>query len=297
MEPVPTASGFKAYQLQVYTKVLAASKRSSLHTLRWIQEIETAKLKKLEKPKTEEWDDLERVLAEAVMKVVAGGMMKELLNYQNEKLKSGIPLYGRVALWHVFQKFQLESGTALSLEYQNLMSFTLGGDLAGFMTAWDSSLQAMSVQPDIHMLRALLETQLRKCAALRQMFMSIEESSSGLRRREYKYLYESAHREIDRRQSEVVRQQLTNGSQTVTAAAATKATRREERKAAAAKAKANKKQDGQPPTKPTTAAVATTPNYPCRNHALGKCTYGDKCKFIHDAVAPNAKVKPKAKAE
>ena len=78
MEPVLTASGFKAYQLQVYTKVLAASKRSSLHTLRWIQEIETAKLKKLEKPKTEEWDDLGRVLAEAVMKVVIGGMMKEL---------------------------------------------------------------------------------------------------------------------------------------------------------------------------------------------------------------------------
>ena len=83
-------------------------------------------MKKLERPKTEEWDDLERVLAEAVMKVVIGQLMKELLNYQNEKLKSGIPLYGRVALWHVFQKFQLESGTALSVEYQNLMSFTLG---------------------------------------------------------------------------------------------------------------------------------------------------------------------------
>ena len=102
MEPVPTASGFKAYQLQVYTKVLAASKRSSLHTLRWIQEIETAKLKKLEKPKTEDWDDLERVLAEAVMKVVTGNTLKELLTYQQEKLKYGILLYGRVALWHLF---------------------------------------------------------------------------------------------------------------------------------------------------------------------------------------------------
>ena len=156
------------------------------------------------------------------------------------------------------------------------MRFTLGGDLVGFMTAWDSSLQAMSVQPDIHMLRALLETQLRKCVALRPLFMSIDGSSSGSHRREYKYLYESAHREIDRRQSEVVRQQLTNGSQSVTAAAATNATMREERKAAAAKAKANKKKDGQLLTKPTTAAVATTPKYPCRNHAFGKCTYGGK---------------------
>ena len=52
LDPVPAASGFKAYQLQVYTKVLAASKRSSLHTLKWIQQIETAKLKKLERLKT-----------------------------------------------------------------------------------------------------------------------------------------------------------------------------------------------------------------------------------------------------
>ena len=176
------------------------------------------------------------------------------------------------------------------------MSFTLGGDLAGFMTAWDSCLQAMSVQPDIHMLRALLETQLRKCVALRPLFTSIEGSFHNSHRREYKYLYEAAHRESDRRQSEVVRQQLTNGSQTVPAAAATKATKRAERKAAAAKEKASKQKDGQPPPVPPTAAVATTPKQSCRNYALGKCTYGDKCIFTNDAAAPKAKAKPKAKA-
>jgi hypothetical protein len=119
--------------------------------LKWIQQIETAKLKKLARLKTEDWDDLERVFAEAVMKVVIGNTLKELLTNQQEKLKYSIPLYGRVALWHVFQKFTLESGTALSLEYQNLMNLTLGGDLAGCMTAWDSCRQATSVQPDIHM--------------------------------------------------------------------------------------------------------------------------------------------------
>ena len=42
------------------------------------------------------------------------------------------------------------------------------------MHAGDACIQAMSAQPDIHMLRALLGNQLRKCAALKLMFMSID---------------------------------------------------------------------------------------------------------------------------
>ena len=115
------------------------------------------------------------------------------------------------------------------------------------MTAWDSCLQAMSVQPGIHMLRALLETQLRKFAALRPLFMSIEGSSPNSQRREYDYFYKSARREIERRQSEIVRQQLTNGSPALPGAVATKAAKRGERKAAAAQEKANKQKNEQPP--------------------------------------------------
>ena len=44
--------------------------------MKWIQRIETAKLKKLEKLNTDDWDDLEQVLAEALMKVVTGAPLK-----------------------------------------------------------------------------------------------------------------------------------------------------------------------------------------------------------------------------
>ena len=49
--PVPLAGGFKNYQMEVYTKVIVESKRSCLQILKWIQEIENVKLKKLENPK------------------------------------------------------------------------------------------------------------------------------------------------------------------------------------------------------------------------------------------------------
>ena len=54
------------------------------------------------------------------------------------------------------------------------MRLSMGGDLEGFMRAWDTCIQAMGAQPDIHMLRALFGNQLRKCDDLKLMFMTIE---------------------------------------------------------------------------------------------------------------------------
>ena len=76
-------------------------------------------------------------------------MKNELLLYKQQRFEFGFPLYRRVALWHVFQKFQLESGTALSVEYHNCMSLSMGGDLEGPMHAWDTCIQAMRAQPDV----------------------------------------------------------------------------------------------------------------------------------------------------
>ena len=106
-----------------------------------IREVESASLRKLERKPSKSWDDLERVLAEAVMDVVAGRAKRELQNYQNEMLRYNIPFYGSVPLWHVFQQFQLDGGTALAVELSNPMGLQFGGGLEGFMTAWDTCVQ------------------------------------------------------------------------------------------------------------------------------------------------------------
>ena len=94
--------------MELYVQIIATSKRTSKETLKWIQEIETAKSNNLENPKTEEWDDLDSVLAEAFMDAVNGPLREGNIVYQQRMLQQSIPLYGRVALWHVWQKFQLE---------------------------------------------------------------------------------------------------------------------------------------------------------------------------------------------
>ena len=87
------------------------------------------------------------------------------------------------------------------------------------MQAWDTCIQNMSAQPDVLMLRALLENQLRKCTARNPMFTSIDGSSPSSHRREYRYLHNLAHKEIERRRSDALRLQLTNGSSKVLTAA------------------------------------------------------------------------------
>ena len=119
--PLHLAGGFKNYQMEIYTKIIAASKRLSQETLTWIQEIETAELRHLENPKTEAWDDLDNALAEGVMDAAAGPPKKEIIVHQQRMLQQSNPLYGRVALRHVWQKFQIEWGTALPVDYHNLM--------------------------------------------------------------------------------------------------------------------------------------------------------------------------------
>ena len=54
------------------------------------------------------------------MNVVTGTTKREFLNCQSDKMKSSTPLCCRVALWHVFQKFQLESGKAYRLNIEIL---------------------------------------------------------------------------------------------------------------------------------------------------------------------------------
>ena len=78
------------------------------------------------------------------MQVVSGQLRKDIQAYQLERSLCHEPLYGRAALWHAFRSFQFDHGAALAMDYANLISLQMHGDLAGFMNSRDYRLVAMS---------------------------------------------------------------------------------------------------------------------------------------------------------
>ena len=69
------------------------------------------------------------MLAQAVVAVATGALLKEIMPCQGNQARSGRPMQGRAALWHVYQKFTLNEGAALAVDYQTLMALKFHGDL------------------------------------------------------------------------------------------------------------------------------------------------------------------------
>ena len=58
-------------------------------------------------------------------------------------------MLGQAALHIVYQQFQLSAAVTRSIDLRTLMELRYGGDLEGFMRAWDSTIVAMSEVPPV----------------------------------------------------------------------------------------------------------------------------------------------------
>ena len=121
-------------------------------------------------------DDLDAELASSVLRISSGPLKRELTLYHEEQVRLGRPLGGRAALWHIFQRFRMERGTAMCVDITALTGLEFRGDLEGFLAAWDHTLMALSKPPDGELVHALLEQQIRKCRSLTPAFVLYDAS-------------------------------------------------------------------------------------------------------------------------
>ena len=158
IDEIPAASGFQESMQCIYVKVTAASKRSKVRTLRWLQRTENVpSLAGLESPSSR-WDDLDTALAQAIMAVAKGPLKREFTLYAEERMRICQLLAGRAAFWHVYQCFKLDRGMALGIGISVLMQLTFNDDLEAFVPSWDYAMMALKNQPDEDLLFYLLDT-------------------------------------------------------------------------------------------------------------------------------------------
>ena len=113
--------------------VCAASNRCGEETLQWLLEVERCdEISKLGAADAR-WDELDRALAKTLMHLVTGDVSRELLLYQEQQTRRGMPLKGRAAWWMILRKFRLDEGKTSKVNIKALMKVAYKGDLGQFL--------------------------------------------------------------------------------------------------------------------------------------------------------------------
>ena len=101
---------------------------------------------------------------------------------------------GCALLWHVYQRFKLDVGAAVAIDYHTLVGLRFNGDLLGFLANYDSTIIFMAAGDP--------GPQLRKCKVLLRVFVNIDGFPGDSELRGLRYFYDVANREVTRKQCE-----------------------------------------------------------------------------------------------
>ena len=167
--------------------------------------------------------DLDVQLAQAVLKVVNGPLLKEILYYQETQAKQSKLMQGRAALWHIYQQYALSAAATHAIDLQTLMALRFTGDLEGFMRAFDFCFVSMSDVPSPEFFHALLDPQLRSCKLLKPAFVHLNGGAPLPSAEQLEFMYKAAYPEIENWQRANTRQDLLRPQSASIAAAALKA--------------------------------------------------------------------------
>ena len=159
----------------------------------WIQQVETTHvtLEDLE-VSDKRWDDLDVVLASAIVKVVNKSLLRDIVIPQETQAQQGKLLQGRAALWYVYRQYGLSASATHALDFQSLMNLKFTGDLEGFLQAWDTCILAISFVTSPDLSHSLFEPKLRACKQLQQAFAVLDGNDPFSIAEQLEFIYRSA---------------------------------------------------------------------------------------------------------
>ena len=113
----PNALGFRRWQLIFHSNICFASRHDSDSNMVWVQYVEMSGVTIADLGVSGKcWDDLDIALAEAVLKMVSGSLLKDILYYQDTSGKEHKLMPGRAALMYVYRKYALGAAGPLAVD-------------------------------------------------------------------------------------------------------------------------------------------------------------------------------------
>ena len=300
----PNASGFRRWQLVFYVKICFASRHDSDSIMAWIQYVQkkNVTIAGLE-VSDKRWDDLDIDLAEAVLEIVSGSLLKDILCYHDTRAKECKLMPGRAALMYVYREYALSAAATHAVDLQTLMHLKFSGDVESFIHAWDACLLAILPVPEPNFLLSLLEPTLRDCKQLSPAFARLDGAEPIPNAEHLKFIYNAVRREIDNKRRDKIKKHVMRPISTSGAALLAAWQKVAEAKHAAAGAAAGTPSPRRPrirsPRQPQTAALAVTPPLPLLGTCYslskdGKCKLDNRCQYNH--IDSNGKAVPKPTA-
>ena len=175
----------------------------------WIQQVEKTHVALADLEVSDKrWDDLDVVLAAAIVKVVNNTLLRGIMIHQETQAQQGKLLQGRAALWYVYRQYGFSAAATHAIDRQSLMNLKFTGDLEGFLQAWDICILATSIVPSPDLLHSLFEPKLRACKQLQQAFAVLDGNDLLANAEQLEFIYQSACRVVENMKAERTRQEL-----------------------------------------------------------------------------------------
>ena len=82
---------------------------------------------------SKKWDDLDTELANAIMRIAAGSLCREILLYSESRRQVGSPVSGRAIVYLFLKRYDMDRGQVLHVDLAALIQLQYRNDLEAYL--------------------------------------------------------------------------------------------------------------------------------------------------------------------
>ena len=227
---------------------------------------------------------LDTKLLAALGKVQKGEVHRQVLNYKETEAAADRPVRGRQVLWMFHQHFKTNEEVGSLYSVEDLLKVTLvGDDLSTFLCNFESVIAGMNHVPDEVTLRDILLRQLRKSHSIKYDLQIFDRAKEGTPTHTYAFLVNAVKEHLTRERTRRNRDLIAKSHGAKFGAPAYETQRPSQRggrgrsmSPSSSRSRASSLKNSRSPRRTPSPKTQL-----CHDFQKGKCTRGDKCKYLH----------------